>query len=197
MSKNKHKKHKGKKKGQSGWQPASDADRTEMILVEIEQQLDLLAGLDEGAHAGPIWGAVHKLLLKTTADPVQVVHIITQREIDLLRALMQHLRDGTDFVTDPKVTADEDSSEDGTPSESETIPPEVLKGALRAFRKRLKLTRLDHESRLGVGPMSSGRKADFDIIMAPYEFPTEVWEALANQGKLERMGPGFYKLAVE
>ncbi len=168
-----------------------------MILVEIEQQLDLLAGLDEGAHAGPIWGAVHKLLLKTTADPVQVVHIITQREIDLLRALMQHLRDGTDFVTDPKVTADEDSSGDGTQSESETIPPEVLKGALRAFRKRLKLTRLDHESRLGVGPMSSGRKADFDIIMAPYEFPTEVWEALANQGKLERMGPGFYKLAVE
>ncbi len=42
--------------------------------------------------------------------------------------------------------------------------------------------------------MSSGRTADFDIIMAPYEFPTEVWETLVAQGKLEQMGPGFYKL---
>ena len=197
MSKNKHKKHKSKKKGESGWQPISDADRVEKVLVEIEQQLDTLGGLDAGAHPGPIWGAIHKLLLKTTADPVQVVHIITQRDVDLLRALIQHLRDGTDFNTDSTVAAVEDSSGGGTQSESETIPPEVLKRALRAFRKRLKLTRLDHESRLGVGPMSSGRKADFDIIMAPYEFPTEVWETLANQGRLERMGPGFYKLADE
>ena len=41
----------------------------------------------------------------------------------------------------------------GSPAE---IPPEQLKLAYKAFKKRLKLTRLDSESKLGVGPLSSG-----------------------------------------
>ena len=35
--------------------------------------------------------------------------------------------------------------------------PQGLKAALKAFKKRLKLTCLDNQSRIGVGPMSSGR----------------------------------------
>lgn len=210
-SKHKHKKNKHKKnKGQtSDRHPASDADRTKEILVEIESHLTTLSQLDESTHPGPIWGAIHKLLLKTSAEPGQIARTITQRNTDALRQIIHTLRekpqsgntDGDnhhDASPNPDNANDKHNATDETPSHAQPvpdIPPEVLKKALRAFRKRLKLTRLDHESKLGVGPMSTGRKADFDAIMAPYEFPAEVWEQLAAQGQLEKMGAGFYKLA--
>ena len=43
--------------------------------------------------------------------------------------------------------------------------------------------------------MTSGRKADFDAIMPPHEYPSEVWESLVAEGKLRGAGPGFYMLA--
>ena len=75
------------------------------------------------------------------------------------------------------------------------IPAETLKKAMRAFRRRIKLIRLDHESRLGVGPMTGGRKADFDAILPPQEFASRVWEKLAETGQLRNAGQGFYMLA--
>lgn len=81
-----------------------------------------------------------------------------------------------------------------TPPPSE-IPPEQLKRALKAFRKRLKLTRLDDESRLNSrNAMSAGRKSGVDAIMAPREYPPEVWQELARQGKLKHEGGSFYRL---
>lgn len=52
-------------------------------------------------------------------------------------------------------------------------PPakEELRLAMKAFRKRLKLTRLDDESGLGYGPMSSGQKSDIVAITPPNQFP--------------------------
>ena len=35
-------------------------------------------------------------------------------------------------------------------------PGDELKRALKAFKKRLKLTRLDYESKMGYGPMTKG-----------------------------------------
>lgn len=72
--------------------------------------------------------------------------------------------------------------------------PEVLKAALKAFRKRLKLTCLDDQSRIGVGPMSSGRQSGIVAITPPDQFPPSVWEELARQGKLKRAGSGMYEL---
>lgn len=75
------------------------------------------------------------------------------------------------------------------------IPEETLKGAMTAFKKRLKLTILDHESRLGAHrPTSSGKKADVQGIIPPTQYGPEVWRELARQGKLKNMGGGFYKL---
>ena len=73
--------------------------------------------------------------------------------------------------------------------------PQDLKSALKAFRKRLKLTQLDDQSRIGVGPMSSGRKSGIVAITPPDQFPIAVWEELARQGKLRRAGGGMYELA--
>jgi hypothetical protein len=72
--------------------------------------------------------------------------------------------------------------------------PQELKAALKAFRKRLKLTCLDDQSRIGVGPMSSGRPASIVAITPPDQFPQTVWEELARQGKLKRAGSGLYEL---
>lgn len=80
------------------------------------------------------------------------------------------------------------------PQEPQAIPPEVLKSALKAFKKRLKLTRLDDDSRLGKGPFSSGSQGVY-AITPPSQFPREVWLELEKQGKLRSAGHGLYQLA--
>jgi hypothetical protein len=72
--------------------------------------------------------------------------------------------------------------------------PQDLKSAMKAFRKRLKLTCLDDQSRIGVGPLSSGRRASIVGITPPDQFPAAVWEELARQGKLKYAGSGQYEL---
>jgi len=74
------------------------------------------------------------------------------------------------------------------------ITPEVLKSAMKAFKKRLKLTALDEDSRLGRGPLSGGSMGVF-AIQPPSRFPREVWEELCRLGKLRDSGHGLYELA--
>ena len=85
------------------------------------------------------------------------------------------------------------SESDPTPS-PEAPSKEELRLALKAFRKRLKVTRLDDESRLGYGPMTGGGKSGVVAISPPNQFPKEVWEELAKQGKLKYVGQGLYEL---
>jgi hypothetical protein len=74
---------------------------------------------------------------------------------------------------------------------------EVLKRALKAFRKSLKLTRLDAESSLGVGPMSSGRQSGIVGMTPPPRYPREVWDELVRQGRLLAGRHGTYELPPE
>ena len=69
-----------------------------------------------------------------------------------------------------------------------------IKAALKAFRKRLRLTRLDAESRIAGGPLSSGRGSGIVAITPPNQFPQAVWDELVRQGKLKRAGRGTYEL---
>lgn len=60
---------------------------------------------------------------------------------------------------------------------------EELKHALKAFKKRFKLTKLDDESTLShIG----GRKSGIVGISPPAGHPPEVWEELVKRGKLKR-----------
>ena len=72
--------------------------------------------------------------------------------------------------------------------------PEVLKAALKAFRKRLKLTQLDDASRIGRGPMSSGQGSTITGITPPDQYPRQVWDELVKQGKLKNASHGMYSL---
>lgn len=74
------------------------------------------------------------------------------------------------------------------------VTTEMLKSAMKAFRKRLKLTKLDDESRLGNRAMTGGRKSEIAAIMPPREYPKEVWDELVRQGKLRNAGGSFYEL---
>ncbi len=160
---------------------------TEQLVAELQQRVvELQSTTPE--QTGAIWGAIHKLLLKTSCDRAVVGRIIVARDSDILTLLVGALDRG-----EPE-SFDEPQQEAVV---SVDIPHETRKMAMRAFRKRLKLTRLDHESKLGVGPMSSGRKADVDAILPPHEYARAVWEALVAEGQLKSAGQGFYGLAEE
>jgi hypothetical protein len=66
---------------------------------------------------------------------------------------------------------------------------EELKRALKAFKKRLKLTKLDEESGLSRG---GGKKSGITGITPPSGHPPGIWEELVSKGKLKRdMGNTF------
>jgi len=75
--------------------------------------------------------------------------------------------------------------------------PEKLKAAFKAFKRRLKLSRLDDESSLRGGHTTSGRSSGIVAITPPNDFPPEVWEELVKQGKLKKSGRGTYELVEQ
>jgi hypothetical protein len=75
--------------------------------------------------------------------------------------------------------------------------PEQLKAAFKAFKKRLKVTRLEAESKISGGPLSGGRRSTIVAILPPTDYPKEVWDALVKQGKLKSAGSGTYELVEQ
>ncbi len=78
---------------------------------------------------------------------------------------------------------------------SEPFSKEELKLAMKAFRKRLRLTRLDDESQLGHGAMTSGNKSGVVAVSPPNQFPAAIWKELVTAGKLKYVGHGLYEMA--
>jgi hypothetical protein len=79
---------------------------------------------------------------------------------------------------------------------SPEFTPTELKKAMKAFKKRLKLTALDEDSRLGRGPFSAGAQGVVGIT-PPNQFPQAVWDELVRQHKLRSAGHGLYELYRE
>ena len=89
------------------------------------------------------------------------------------------------------------STADGAAPSGSSPTPEELKQALKAFKKRLKLTRLDAESKVGHGPMSGGVSWGIEAITPPNQYPRSVWDALVQEGKLKYAGEGLYALGPQ
>jgi hypothetical protein len=70
---------------------------------------------------------------------------------------------------------------------------EELKRALKAFKKRMKLTQLEEDSKLGHSPLT-GARSQITAIQPPTGFGREIWEELADKGFLKYDGNGFYQL---
>ena len=178
MAKNKRKKNKPHQS-----QPAANP---EAIAAELREQLQVIR--DSGDNVpGAIWGRVQQLLLKSPIENAKVGKVIMGRSIEMLEHMITSIETSTpleDLTTQPPVDDEKLAA----------VSAEEKKRAMHAFRKRLKLTKLDHESKLGVGPMSGGRKADIDAILPPREFDQVVWDALIADGKLRKTGGGFLAL---
>jgi len=91
---------------------------------------------------------------------------------------------------------DNKRQEPAIPQQPGSIPPETLKSAMKAFKKRLKLTALDEDSSVGHGPFSGGSRGVY-AIQPPNQFPREVWEELCRLGKLRNSGHGMYELVKD
>lgn len=172
-----------------GKRPAGLADAALAELAALAAAIR-----DAGGAAGPSWGAIHKALLKAKVDARAILPIVGGRDLAALEALLAWLRG--EEVVELSNDAREDAAiataaaADGAVS----VPIEEQRAAMRAFRKRLRLARLDAESRLGVGPLSGGKRHEIDAIVPPREFGIVVWEALVAAGRLRRAGGGFYAL---
>lgn len=80
-------------------------------------------------------------------------------------------------------------------AESEApLDPAEVKRAMKAFRKRFKLTLLNEESKLGRNPLTSGKKSNVVAIMPPHQYPDAIWQELIRRGRLKDAGNGFYEL---
>ena len=72
---------------------------------------------------------------------------------------------------------------------------EEMRKALKAFKKRLKMTQLDDDSKLGHSRLTKGA-ARIVSIQPPAGFGREIWEELADAGYLKRDGIGFYEIVA-
>ena len=71
---------------------------------------------------------------------------------------------------------------------------DVLKRAMKAYRKSLKVTRLAAESHLGGGPLSGGSDSTVVGIQPPPRYPMPVWMELVRQGRLMTDRRGTFEL---
>lgn len=74
---------------------------------------------------------------------------------------------------------------------------DTLKRAMKALKKRLKVTRLDDESRLGHDATTRGGHSGITAVRPPQQYPPEVWQALAAQGRLRDVGHGLYEIVEQ
>lgn len=139
-----------------------------------------------GPGAGEAWALAERLLARLPADRAEAARVVRDRDADALAALIDALERGV-----------APASQNAPPApQTPEFSAQELERAFRAFRKRLEITRLDEESRLGNRQLTGGRKSEIDAIVPPREFPDAVWKALARAGRLKDTGQGFYALGT-
>lgn len=77
-----------------------------------------------------------------------------------------------------------------------TFSTEEMESAMGAFKRRLRIVRLNDESRLGGRYTSSGRRSGIDAIEPPREFDRKIWAALVRAERLRKAGGGMYSLGL-
>ena len=123
------------------------------------------------------WTRARRALESTRAQEPELARIVDGRDSAALRAVL-----------------------DGWTSGKRLLPNqdrEVLRRAIKAFRKSLKVTRLDAESSIGGGPMSSGRHSGIQGMKPPDRYPRAVWDELVRQRRLIDAGHGIFELPPE
>ena len=156
-----------------------------LVLAMFDPQMQLLssvlatvaAELAADATNDHSWNQARRALEPTRAQEPELAALIDARDLAALRATIEDWRSGKRLL--PKQDR------------------EVLSRAMKAFRKSLKVTRLDAESTIGGGPMSSGRHSGIAGMRPPDRYTREVWDELARQKRLVSVGHGIFELPPE
>lgn len=125
------------------------------------------------------WQLAGRLLSRFPVDQTEAARICRERNWVALDAMVT----GLEKPAAPKPQAD---------AAEQDVSEADMAAALKAFKKRLKISRLADESKLGGRYTSGGRQSKIDAILPPNEFPPAVWKALEKAGKLKHTGQGFY-----
>ncbi len=137
----------------------------------------VVAQLQSGGAPDQAWAEASRALAATQEEDVELYVAIDEHDLDALSTIVRQWA-----------------------SNERTLPKhdrDVLKRALKAFRKRLKIVRLDSVSTAGHGPMSSGRQSSIVGVQPPDQYPQEVWDELARQKRLIAGRDGIYELPPE
>jgi len=152
-----------------------DNPRCELLSTFLS---DLVAQLNLGVAPDKAWDAAQRAFEATREDDdIELFVAIDERDLDALREIVEEWKTGKRNLT--------------------KHDREVLKRALKAFRKRLKIVRLDSESSVGGGPTSSGRQSSIVGVRPPDNYPQEVWDVLVRQERLIEGHGGIYELPPE
>ena len=148
------------------------------IIAKLNELQAAIDQYPDPRRASSEWKQVYKLLQKTDVPPGRITSLVGMRNMEGLAEVIEQL-------SAPEAEADPGA---------EAPDSETCKKALKAFRKRESVTRLDDESKLGRSPLTKGGTTSSLAIAPPIEWPDEVWRELARQGKLKDVGGGFYQL---
>ena len=148
-------------------------------VTKLDELMTAIRGYDDPRRAAGEWKQVYKLLQKTDLPTDRVTHVVGMRDVSRLTELIDQLRA-------PAAAS--------APPHAEAPSAETCRRAMRAFRKRLALTRLDEESKISShSPLSKGADSRMSAIVPPIDWPESVWQELVRQGKLRYIGHGFYQ----
>lgn len=146
-------------------------------MSTYDPQMQLISSVLAGVVEGPTpdaWERARHALEPTRAQEPELAKMVDARDDAALRATIEAWASGKK----PLPQQDRD----------------VLRRAMKAFRKSLKVTRLDAESTIGGGPMSGGRHSEIRGMKPPDRYPRAVWDELARQGRLVAAGHGIFEL---
>ncbi len=133
-----------------------------------------LAGAAEDAQAA-IWRRMeHALEQADAAEDADLALPVLERDPELVEAVLRGWEDGSVHLPD--------------------WDKAVLKRAMKAYRKRLKVMRLDDESSGSRNPLSKGEESSILGVRPPEQYPAEIWDFLVAQGRLRGAGGGLLEL---
>jgi hypothetical protein len=162
-----------------------------LMIQKLQEIVSELALADDPGKTGRLWGSAHKALLKTPVDKKFVAEVIMRRDVEELARLVSDIAGGGDGKS---LSAKAAATRTDADSSAAAVTDADMKAAMRAFRKRLKLMRLEDESKINVSPLTGGKKSEIDAIQPPHDFPAAVWQELVKRGELKDAGQGFYAL---
>lgn len=152
-----------------------------MFNPEMQLLSQLIAGVLEeiraGGDPGRAWARARAAIANTRIAEAELAALIDAQDAAALASIVEQ------WNTNKRILPFQDR--------------EVLRRAMTAFRKTLKITRLDSESSVGGGPMSSGRHSAIVGITPPNRYGREVWDELVRQKRLLGGRHGVYELPPE